>query len=199
MHPRCNSGSRQRDGIKVVEEPHRAFQSLSFKGKRGYSNNFITSRQPKCIPASQADQKAKTYGGILCVNDRYALVQGRYTGKWSFPKGHSLPDEEPIECTLREIAEETGIDTLPQPTDYRQIGYGYYYNFHLTEPLTLVPRDVNEIQDTKWATLEEMKSMSLNADVSMFLRQMQMQMQMQTLTQTQNIDLEPQIRILNTP
>jgi 8-oxo-dGTP pyrophosphatase MutT (NUDIX family) len=151
------------------EEPHRAFQSLSFKGKRGYSNNFITTRQPKC--AASCLQKAKTYGGILQVNDRYALVQGRYTGKWSFPKGHTMPNETPIECTLREIAEETGIDTLPQPTDYRQIGYGNYYDFNLTESPTLVPRDVNEIQDTKWATLEEMKSMSLNADVSMFLRQ----------------------------
>ena len=44
--------------------------------------------------------KSKVFGAILRYRSphthitKYALVQGRYTGKWSFPKGHSLPDEE---------------------------------------------------------------------------------------------------------
>lgn len=102
---------------------------------------------------------------------KYALVQGRYTGKWSFPKGHANEGEEPIECCRREVAEETGLDTLPEPMEYLQIGYGNYHVFHLPAPLELVPRDTNEIMDTKWVTLEEMKTMSLNADASMFIKQ----------------------------
>ena len=45
---------------------------------------------------------------------KYAMVQGRHTGKWSFPKGHSNEGEKPVECMLREVAEETGIDELPE-------------------------------------------------------------------------------------
>ena len=51
-------------------------------------------------------KKQKTYGAILIYKDKYALVQGRYTGKWSFPKGHSNEGEKPIECTKREVEEE---------------------------------------------------------------------------------------------
>ncbi len=102
---------------------------------------------------------------------KYALVQGRYTGKWSFPKGHANEGEEPIVCCRREVAEETGLDTLPEPIEYLQIGYGNYHVFHLPTTLELVPRDTNEIMDTKWVSLEEMKSMPLNADASMFIKQ----------------------------
>jgi len=146
---------------------HVAFQSLSFRGKRGYSNNtFATKRK-----ASPQGTGHRTYGGILKTEQgKYALVQGRYTGKWSFPKGHANPDETPIDCSIREIAEETSITQLPEPTTYVKIGYGSYFVFDLKEEQPLVPSDTHEIMDTRWVTLEEMEQMSVNADVSMFLR-----------------------------
>lgn len=145
----------------VKPEPQsRAFNSLSFRGKKGYANEFLNRKQ-----------KAVTYGAILCIKGQeplYALVQGRYTGKWSFPKGHSNEGEHPMECTMREVGEETGIDKLPIPVEYVKVGYGNYFVFNLEEPVPLIPRDKKEIIDTKWATLEEMGQMSLNADVSIF-------------------------------
>jgi ADP-ribose pyrophosphatase YjhB (NUDIX family) len=142
------------------------FQSLTFRGKRGYSNRTFTMKQ------KQPDVGTRTYGGILVTEKgKYALVQGRYTGKWSFPKGHANPEESPIDCSMREIAEETSITHLPQPTSYLKIGYGSYFVFNLKEEQALVPRDTHEIMDTKWVTLEEMGEMKVNADVSMFLRQ----------------------------
>ena len=81
--------------------------------------------------------QSKTYGGIIKKSGKYALVQGRHTGKWSFPKGHSNKGEKPIECTLREVAEETGIDKLPYPSDYIQVGYGKYFVFNLKNYLQL--------------------------------------------------------------
>ena len=76
----------------------------------------------------------------------------------------------PIECTRREVWEETGIDTLPDPIEYLKIGYGYYYLFVLSHPYVLSPQDTNEIVQTAWVSIEDMKSMELNADVNQFIR-----------------------------
>jgi len=156
-----------------VKNFNKAFQSLSFRGNKGYSNDIIT--KSKCFESYNIKQK--TYGAILCIksisgNTMYALVQGRYTGKWSFPKGHSNEGECPIECTLREVGEETGIDELPDPIEYIKIGYGNYFIFNLNEIIPLIPRDTNEIMDTKWVTLDEMESMSLNADASLYRKRL---------------------------
>jgi 8-oxo-dGTP pyrophosphatase MutT (NUDIX family) len=152
------------EAIRYSNEKVSAFNSLSFKGKRGYGTNLVTRK------------KQSTYGGILYTKDtsgmKYALVQGRYTGKWSFPKGHSNEGEEPLECTLREVGEETGIDTLPEPTEYIKIGYGNYYVFYLKEAIPLKARDKKEIMNTKWVSVEEMEEMDLNADASMFVRKL---------------------------
>lgn len=152
-----------------------AFQSLSFRGKQGYPTNLLSKpSKPKPIVRQE---RAGTYGAILCIKkesgkDLYALVQGSYTGKWSFPKGHSNDGERPIECALREVAEETGIDHLPEPIEYLKVGYGYYYLFYLKSEIPLIPRDTHEIMDTKWVTLEEMESMPLNADASLYRKQL---------------------------
>jgi 8-oxo-dGTP pyrophosphatase MutT (NUDIX family) len=130
--------------------PHAAFQTLSRK------------------------ERPRIYGGILIYHngqeDEYAIVQGRYTEKWSFPKGHSNDGETPMECTQREIQEETGISFLPTPTEYIRIGYGNYYIFPFEEKPDLRPRDTWEIINTKWATLEEMRELSLNVDVSKYVK-----------------------------
>lgn len=149
----------------------KAFNSLSFRGKKGYSVNLLRKY-------SKHDRtkyfKQKTYGAVICIKeesgDLYALVQGSYTGKWSFPKGHSNEGEKPLECTLREVGEETGIDKLPEPSEYIQIGYGNYFVFYLEEVIPLIARDTREIMNTKWVTLEEMKRMSLNADASLYIK-----------------------------
>jgi len=154
----------------------KAFQSLSFRGKHGYPNDIQTGKRSINKKESvEQTTKHKTYGAILRVKNEYnqgselyALVQGRYTGKWSFPKGHSNEGEEPIKCTLREVGEETGIDDLPDPIGYLQIGYGNYFVFNLFDQLALIPRDTTEIMNTKWVTVEEMDRMSVNADVSQF-------------------------------
>ncbi len=157
--------------MKVI---NKAFHSLSFRGKRGYPNDIL-KKQAKSVEIYKPI-KQKTYGAILCIREKsgnlYALVQGRYTGKWSFPKGHSNEGEHPLECTLREVGEETGIDDLPEPTEYFQVGYGNYFLFYLEEPIPLIPRDTNEIMDTKWVTLEEMEKMPLNADASLYRKQL---------------------------
>jgi len=154
--------------LKIGKEMvmNRAFDSLSFRERR--------CDRHKSSEGIVVKRKAKTYGGILCKkgitvdDDEYVLVQGRYTGKWSFPKGHSNEGEEPLKCSLREVAEETGLDDLPEPTEYLQIGYGNYFVFNLERKTELVPRDKGEIMNTRWVRLDEMRKMLLNADVSIW-------------------------------
>ena len=76
----------------------------------------------------------------------------------------------PIECTKREVWEETGIEKLPDPVEYLKIGYGYYYLFILPSKYNLHPYDTNEIIKTAWVSIDDMKSMELNADVNQFIR-----------------------------
>jgi ADP-ribose pyrophosphatase YjhB (NUDIX family) len=52
-------------------------------------------------------------GGIVLDDRRRLLViqRGRppAQGKWSIPGGRCLPDEDPAEACVREVAEETGL------------------------------------------------------------------------------------------
>ena len=153
---------------------NKAFQSLAFRGRsHGPSQQSIFSRTPLRLRPAALNPAHKTYGAIIlaAADDgqiRYALVQGRYTGKWSFPKGHANEGEAPLDCTLRELAEETGLEILPEPIEYIQVGYGNYHVFHLAHQPPLTPRDTNEIMDTRWVTLDEMRALPLNADASIF-------------------------------
>lgn len=113
--------------------------------------------------------RTKTCGAIIRKDDKYAMVQGRHTYKWSFPKGHVNEGEKPIECTLREVAEETGIDNLPEPLECIRVGYGTYFMFRVSTCIPLIPRDTYEIMNTKWASLEDMNMMNLNSDARQFV------------------------------
>jgi 8-oxo-dGTP pyrophosphatase MutT (NUDIX family) len=152
--------------IRII---NKAFQSLSFRGKRTFPVKVVQPHNN-----SIATVKPRVYGVVLCTKCKttneslYALVQGRYTRKWSFPKGHSFDSEQPLECALRELKEETGINEVPAPTRYLKLVYGYYFLFKVDRQLTLNPTDTHEIIDTKWVTVKEMESMNLNADVSEF-------------------------------
>jgi len=137
-----------------------AFHSLYFR-----YHPFNSSKPP-------LKPRVHIYGGILSAQGRYALVQGRYTEKWSFPKGHVNEGEAPLTCALREIEEETGLTDLPSPQAYQKVGYGHYYLFELEAPMNLAPQDTQEIISTTWATPEDMEHLMLNADVSQFLKEL---------------------------
>ncbi len=54
--------------------------------------------------------------GIIPIHDqagarRFLLVHQK-KGHWGFPKGHAEPGETPTQTALRELAEETGIESV---------------------------------------------------------------------------------------
>jgi 8-oxo-dGTP pyrophosphatase MutT (NUDIX family) len=120
------------------------------------------------------------------ATQRYCLVQGQRTGKWSFPKGHIKENETPLECVARETAEETGIDVLPSPLHEVRLRAGVYYAFEVPMELGLNPRDLTEIERGGWFTLQEMAVMNLNIDASTFVRrQLQVRQRMEAPFQMQ--------------
>ncbi len=165
-------GTRSRRTFQIVlsDEPLHTGASHTESSHRESSNTEPTA-------TSTSVMKVPIYGGILHTIhegiDYYALVQGRHTGKWSFPKGHLQLGETGPECALREIAEETGMDEVDHA---RSIGtlflhYGTYYLYEFSGFDPLLPRDQKEIVHAKWMTLEDMSKVPLNADVSQFRKQ----------------------------
>jgi 8-oxo-dGTP pyrophosphatase MutT (NUDIX family) len=131
-------------------------------------------KTPPKLYCETKEFKPKVFGAIMRYKDPntqelyYALIQGRYTRKWSFPKGHSNKGEEPYDCVKREVYEETGINNLPNPSSDKRIGFGYYYIFDVETKYDLQPQDKNEVMDKKWVTLQDMTTLQLNVDASYF-------------------------------
>jgi ADP-ribose pyrophosphatase YjhB (NUDIX family) len=111
------------------------------------------------------------FGSVIKVknNDKYVylLVKGKYTGKWSFPKGHIEKDERPLECAIRETKEETGIDLNGIKPEKCMSGY---FGFTLAAIPETKIIDTNEIEETKWMTIEEMQLIDGNRDVKFFVK-----------------------------
>jgi len=166
---------RKQSPNSIINPDTKENQSKQNKSIKKYSEK-IQQKQQESPPSDKKEFRPKVYGAILRYKEPntneiyYALVQGRYTGKWSFPKGHSKKNEEPYDCVLREVMEETGIGNLPNPITENRIGFGYYYTFDVEVKYELSPKDATEIMNKGWMTLDEMNKLELNVDASYFKR-----------------------------
>jgi ADP-ribose pyrophosphatase YjhB (NUDIX family) len=123
-------------------------------------------------------QKQYIYGAIIknIVTNEYLLVKGKQSGKYSFPKGHIEANETPIECILRELYEETGINITSVSSsnlvakEIVRSRIGTYIYFETSENQEISTNDKNEIEEAGWYPLSKIRSMSLNADASYYLR-----------------------------
>jgi mRNA-decapping enzyme subunit 2 len=115
----------------------------------------------------------------MTQSQKYLLVKGRQSNKWSFPKGHRNRGELAIDCAIRELYEETGI-TLDRPCEYprsvilsrNKDGSGpEYFQFEVDHELKTHINDIREISDIGWFTIEEMRSMNGNIDITRFVKQ----------------------------
>jgi 8-oxo-dGTP pyrophosphatase MutT (NUDIX family) len=94
-----------------------------------------------------------------------ALLVKRQEGFWEFPKGHSGPEESPLEAATRELKEETGLDikkvlfSNPIKIEYKftydqeLISKTVYY--FIAEVLGTIHLQPEETIDSKWVPLEE--------------------------------------------
>jgi 8-oxo-dGTP pyrophosphatase MutT (NUDIX family) len=113
----------------------------------------------------------QVHGCILVSPEgRYLLVQGRASGKWSFPKGHPLPDEPSLVCAQRELFEETGITAPFMFSKTLYLATGIYYLYNIRDEVFSETQDSDEVLQTNWFTANELRRMSVNVDVNTFLR-----------------------------
>jgi 8-oxo-dGTP pyrophosphatase MutT (NUDIX family) len=119
----------------------------------------------------------QVFGCILEFQDgkdiRYLCVKGRKSGKWSFPKGHPDNNEEPYDCAIRELMEETGLVPPRFPMRIHQLATGLYYHYRVSEELIGCPEDTAEVEDLQWLSAAELRCMPINVDVSTFLKRVQ--------------------------
>jgi mRNA-decapping enzyme subunit 2 len=113
----------------------------------------------------------KVYGAI-CVNKdgEVALVKGRTSNKWSFPKGHRERGETALDCALRELEEETGLLLNTKYVSSHNLKGGEYFIFAIEDDKTpiLCPHDTREISEAAWWPLTSLPLLDSNVDVSIF-------------------------------
>lgn len=91
--------------------------------------------------------------------------------KWSFPKGHGHSWETPLDASLRELKEETGIDMKGiTPDNEIRFNSGTYFVFIVSERLPLSPEDSNEIIESMWVSLSRIKHLKTNKDLTSFYK-----------------------------
>lgn len=117
-----------------------------------------------------------TYGAIiLSPNNEVLVVEGRQSGKWSFPKGHGRINERPIDAAKREVEEETGISlegisftNERRFKSSRSRKGGTYFVFHLDNTPSISPKDTCEIRGGVWCPLSRLSTLNKNMDLTTF-------------------------------
>ena len=106
-------------------------------------------------------QKVEAGGGVVVTPEGKVLFIHRL-GHWDLPKGKIDPGEDPPTAAVREVREETGIETLqlgtPLPTTYhtyktssgkRMLKVTYWFNMHAEEQ-PLHPQFEEDIAAAIW-------------------------------------------------
>lgn len=98
-------------------------------------------------------------------NTEILLIRHINSGHWSFPKGHVEGKETEIETAHREVLEETGIDTIIDPTFRETVTFSprkdtvklVVYFVARAKNTDYVPQE-EEIADVRWVEINRATS-----------------------------------------
>ncbi len=95
----------------------------------------------------------------------FLLIRDSYRN-WGFPKGHLEDDEQPYAAAVREVREETGLDSIELDGEIDTIDWFFrfrgrlvhkvchFYLMHTSSPRTK-PQRAEGITACRWATFDE--------------------------------------------
>ncbi len=109
--------------------------------------------------------------GIIPIHEkagsrRFLLIHQK-KGHWSFPKGHADPGETPAQTALRELAEETGVESVELFSDevfIERYAFITKKGQHIDKTVTFfiglvddptVTIQPDEVQDHAWLTADQ--------------------------------------------
>lgn len=98
--------SLQESLLKQTDSHFSIYRNASFQGPPSAPSARARGAQTDAKRLSKIPSKA---GGIIIYKYKVLLVQS-YNKKWGFPKGSLKPGESFLECSKREIKEETSLD-----------------------------------------------------------------------------------------
>lgn len=106
----------------------------------------------------------KSVAAIVYYEDEYLLLKYGL-GHWEFVKGHIEPGETEEETIMRELKEETGIDSAKIVNGFNE-DYDYYFKFkgqkiHKRVSCYLIKSNTKDVkisfehEDFKWLTIDK--------------------------------------------
>ena len=111
-------------------------------------------------------------GGLILDISSNKILVVKGPEKWSLPKGHLDPGEEPHEAAMREIFEETSLQIDIQPTARSKKLRKYIYYYIILEnaqQLQLSPLDYREVSEVKWCSDNELIELDCNKQLRYFI------------------------------
>ncbi len=101
-------------------------------------------------------------GGIL-LNDektKIVLVRGHGAKRWGFPTGKLKNDEDPAECALREVFEETGFSGVPSSQAFtcrkKKAIHTLFVFENVPEDYVFAPQTYKEIDEIRWVLFADL-------------------------------------------
>jgi len=158
-------------GGEEVKKKRKRRRSRSKSSQRSHSKNPQTQNRPKKPYAKRVDE-VSAGGLVIDSTGTKGLLIGRIDLKdqsrekllWSLPKGHIEAGESPEQAAIREVKEETGIDSEISKSlgviDFWFMAGGKrihktVHHFLFKETGGKIAPQVSEVDDVRWFPLEE--------------------------------------------
>lgn len=126
----------------------------------------FTSDEKKQWLANQPKKPSSSKVAILNKKNEVLVLALSYKPGWHFPGGMLNDGESPMQAAVREVKEETGIETAAESLRFLGVRYGVsrqsggdYYHFLFTARIseataTIIRLDRSEATDYKWLSVE---------------------------------------------
>lgn len=144
--------------------------------RQGHNNDIYNRHNNDTFNRRQRVEKKERNivgaGGVILDISCNKLLVVKGPEKWSLPKGHLEPGEEPYEGAMREIFEETSlqVELNGRMRSKKLRKYIYYYiileNAH---QLQLNAIDTNEISEVKWCSYSDLLKLNSNKQLKYFI------------------------------